>query len=131
MNRAIQHNEGLTLIQHSEQAQFGPITEARIRGVPEPLQRYLRYAQVVNKAPISTVRLKQEGAMRIQPGKPWLPMVANQCFTTTSSGVPLARHDAILPFVWVSATDQFSQNHGTMRIKLLSVAQWEMHMGLQ
>jgi hypothetical protein len=59
--------DGLALLQHDEQAQTGAITEAQVLGLPEPLQRYLRNAQVVGKEPIRTVRLKQRGFMRLQP----------------------------------------------------------------
>lgn len=43
----------------------------------------MKHRRVVGKEPIHTVRLKQQGAMRTQPGQKWLPMVAEQSFTTT------------------------------------------------
>jgi hypothetical protein len=89
-------------------------------GLPEQMQRYLRYAQVVGKAPIRTVRLTQDGVMRTQPGQKWLPFVAQQYFTTKPPAFLWHATMRFLPFVWVSATDQFSQGHGSMRIKLLS-----------
>jgi hypothetical protein len=112
--------DGLSLLQHSEQAQSEAITEAQVLGLPEPLQRYLRYAQVVGKAPIRTVRLKQRGSMRIQPGQKWLPMVAEQYFTTAPPA--FLWHTTIRPFplVSISATDRFADDHGTMQIKLWS-----------
>lgn len=108
-------------MQHREQAQPGFISEDQVLGLPEPLQRYLRYALVVGKAPIRTVRLKQRGAMRTQPGQKWLPMVAEQYFTTKPPAFLWRTTMRFLPFAWVSAKDRFSQGHGSMRIKLLSV----------
>jgi hypothetical protein len=72
------HHEALALLQQSEQAQAMLITDAHLTGLPEPVQRYLRYAGVVGKAPIRTVRLKQHGWMRQQPGQKWMPLDAEQ-----------------------------------------------------
>ena len=119
MSRTIR-KAGLALLQHGEQAQLGAITEAQLLGLPEPVQRYLRYVQVVGKAPIRTVRLTQQGFMRMQPGQKWLPMVAEQYFTTTPPA--FLWHTTIHPFplVSISATDRFSDGHGSMRIQLWS-----------
>ena len=120
MNRTILHHDRLTLVQHSERAQSEFISEAQVLGLPEPMQRYLRYARVVGKAPIHTVRLKQEGVMRTQPSQKWLPFVAQQSFTTAPPSFLWHATMRLLPFVWVSATDRLSQGHGSMRIKFLS-----------
>src|SRR5207248_3007576 len=66
------------------------------------------------------VRLKQQGFMRTQPGQKWLPLIAEQYFTTTPPA--FLWHCTMRPFplVWISATDRFSEGHGNMRIKLLS-----------
>jgi hypothetical protein len=114
------HNEALALFQKSEQTPPGLITQAQMVGLPEPVQRYLSYAQVVGKEPIRTVRLKQQGFMRMQPGQKWLSMVAEQYVTTTPPA--FLWHTAIqsFPLVSISGTDRFSAGHGSMRIKLLS-----------
>ena len=62
------HNDGISLLQHAEQDQSGPITEDQILALPEPVQRYLKYAQVEGKEPVRTVRLAQKGYMRQKPG---------------------------------------------------------------
>jgi len=120
MNRTIQ-NEALALLQQSEPAQPVLITDAHLTGLPEVLQRYLRYAGVVDKAPISTVRLTQQGVMKQQPGQKWMSMVAEQYFTTKPPA--FLWHCTMRPFplVWISATDRFTGGHGNMVIKLLSV----------
>ncbi len=115
------HNDGLALLKRGEQAPPGLITQAQMVGLPEPVQRYLSYAQVVGKEPIRTVRLKQQGFMRMQPGQKWMPLVAEQYFT--SNPPAFLWHCTVRPFplVGISATDRFSDSHGSMRIKLLSV----------
>ena len=37
------------------------ITEEDLKGLPEPVQRYLRYTQIIGKEKARTVRLKQRG----------------------------------------------------------------------
>lgn len=40
------------------------VTERDLEGLPEPVQRYLGYTQIIGKERIGTVRLKQEGSIR-------------------------------------------------------------------
>ncbi len=119
MNRTIQH-EALTLLQHSEQAQHGLITDAQVLCLPEPMQRYLSYTQVIGKELIRTVRLTQQGVMRQQPDQKWMPLVAEQYFTTKPPAFLWHCTMRPFPFVWISATDRFTGGHGSMVIKLLS-----------
>lgn len=119
--RSMKHNDGLALVHQSKQAQHGLITEAQVQGLPEPMQRYLSYAQVVGKESIRTVRLSQQGVMRTQPNQKWLPFVAQQYFTTIPSAFLWHARMRPFPLVWISATDRFSEGQGNMRIKLLSV----------
>lgn len=119
MSRTIR-NETRELLQHSQQARPALITEAQVRRLPAPVQRYLRYAQVVGKEPIRTVRLKQQGVMRTQPGQKWMPVVAEQYFTTQPPAFLWYATMRPFPLVWISGIDRFSDGHGSMRIKLLS-----------
>lgn len=120
MRRTI-HNDGLALLQHGEQAQSGPVSEAQMMRLPEPVQRYLRYAQVRGQEPIRTVRLTQQGVMRTHPDQRWLPFVAQQYFTTTPPAFLWHATMRLLPYIWISATDRYSEGHGNMGIKLMSV----------
>lgn len=114
------HHEALALLQQCERMQPGPITEAQVMRLPEPMQRYLRYAGVVGKEPMRTVRLKQRGFLRQRPDQRWMPLVAEQYFTTKPAA--FLWHCAMrpVPLAWVSATDRFTGGHGSMVIKLLS-----------
>ena len=115
------HNDGLALLQHAEEEQPGLITEEQVMALPLPVQRYLTYAQVVGKAPVRMVRLKQKGFIRQQPGQKWFPMDAEQYFTTTPPALLWHAKMRPFPLVWISATDRFSDGHGSMRIKPLSL----------
>lgn len=62
------------------------VTEADLDGLPEPVQRYLRYAGVVGRQRIRTARLEQTGAMRISPDHPWQSLVATEHFAVFPIG---------------------------------------------
>lgn len=58
--------------------------------------------------------------MRTQPGQKWIPLVAEQYFTTTPPAFVWNCTMRLFPLAWISATDQFTGGHGRMIIKLLS-----------
>jgi hypothetical protein len=118
--RRTRHNEAFELLPQDKQVPPVLITEAHLLILPEPVQRYLRYAHVVGKETIRTVRLKQTGFMRLQPNQKWLPMVAEQYFSTDPPSY--LWHGTIQPFplVSMSGTDRFSDGHGNMHIQLFS-----------
>jgi hypothetical protein len=116
-----QQNEGLVLVQHAEREQLGPITEDQVLAMPVYLQSYMKYAQVIGKEPVRTVRLAQKGYMRQKPGQKWIPLTAEQYFTATPHAFLWQGTMRLFPFFWMTGTDRFSEGHGTMRIKLLSV----------
>lgn len=120
--RSTIRNSALELWQQSQQhTPLHLITDADVLRLPEAAQRYLRYTRVVGKEPIQTVRLKQRGFFRTQPGQKWLPMVAEQYFTTNPPA--FLWHGKIRPFplISISAKDRFSDGHGSLRVKLLSL----------
>ena len=96
------------------------ITEEQLAGLPEPVRRYLTFAQVVGKEPIRTVCLKQHGAMPMGEGGTWHPLTAEQYVTTTPPAFLLYGTLHPLPLVSVSATDKYADGHGTMQITALS-----------
>ncbi len=111
-------NEALALLQQGQQAHPVIITEAHLLGLPEPVQRYLRYSQVVGKETIRTVRLKQIGKMRQSAQQSWMNLDAEEYYsvnppgflwvgTTRKAGLPLVR-----------ARDRYWYGKGNMQIKL-------------
>jgi len=97
------------------------ITVEMISDLPEPVQRYMRYTGIVGKPWIDNVWLKQIGKFRQGLEKPWMPMVAEQTYTTNPAG-----------FVWdakfktagvpiLRATDRYVNGKGHMFGKLAGV----------
>ncbi len=117
MNRTIS-NEALALLQQGQQPHPVLITEAHLLGLPEPVQRYLSYSQVVGKETIRTVRLKQIGKFRQSTQQPWMKLDAEEYYSVNPPG-----------FVWVGtlrkaglplvgARDRYRDGKGNMLIKL-------------
>jgi hypothetical protein len=120
MRRTIR-NFALERLQRSEHTPPALITEADVLRLPEAMQRYLRYTRVVGKEPIQTVRLKQRGLFRTQPGQKWLPMVAEEYFTTKPFAFLWCGKIRLVPLISISAWDRFSDGHGSLLVKLLSL----------
>jgi uncharacterized protein DUF6544 len=117
MNRTIR-NEARELLQQAEQEHPVHITEAHLLGLPEVVQRYLRYSQVVGKETIRTVRLKQIGKFRQSAQQPWMKLDAEEYYSVNPPG-----------FLWVGtirkaglpvvrARDRYRDGKGNMQIKL-------------
>lgn len=53
------------------------LTDSDLQAIPEPVQRYLRYAGVVNKPKVKNVRIVFEGEMR-DKGKDYFPFTSEQ-----------------------------------------------------
>jgi hypothetical protein len=97
------------------------VTEEMLAGLPEPAQRYLRYAGVVGRPMVDTVRLRQRCRMRPGPGMPSFPLVAEQWYTVDPPGFIW---DATVPvegLPLVRGRDGYLEGRGLMTIRLGSV----------
>jgi hypothetical protein len=98
------------------------ITETDLAPLPEPVQRYLRYTQVLGKPRIRCAKVRQTGLMRTSPTQKWMPVEAVQY--TTLAG-PLSRmwyaRIRIGPFTLLKGYDRYDNGAGYMQIQLLSM----------
>lgn len=69
-----------------ETSQEKLVTEDMLEGLPAPVHRYLNYTGAVGKPWVRTVHLKQTGRFRQALERPWMPMVAEQSYTTDPPG---------------------------------------------
>ncbi len=58
------------------------ITAKMLADLPDPVQRYMAYSNVIGKPWTRTVRLKQVGRFRQGADKGWMPMSARQYYWT-------------------------------------------------
>lgn len=97
------------------------ITEADLAGLPPVVQRWLKRANIIGKERIYTVHLFQKGKMRTTPQGAWMPVEAEQYFTTDSPGFIWVADVKMMPILHLSGRDKFVNGKGNMLIKALSL----------
>lgn len=113
-------NEAKELFNKSAKISPDVLTEEDIKGLPEPVQRHLKYAQIIGKEKIRNVRLKQKGFLRQKEGQKWMPLEAEQYYTTDPPAFIWAGKIKAAPLFSITARDMYSEGKGNMLIKLLS-----------
>jgi hypothetical protein len=113
--------EAQAILQQAQASDSQPIAETDLLKFPEPMQRYLRYSQIVGKSPISTVRLQQKGRFKTQPSGAGMPFVAEQYFTINPPAFLWEANVSAFPLVSIAVKDSLSQGHGSISAKLLSL----------
>ncbi|HZD60690.1 MAG TPA: DUF6544 family protein, partial [Anaerolineae bacterium] len=109
------------LLKNHQQTKNAKITEADIKDLPAPVQKYLHYTGIIGKERVATVRLRQKGAMRLKPGGKWIPLEAEEYYAVDNPGFVWRGQLAMAPLLTVSAHDIYLDGTGNMHIKLLSV----------
>jgi hypothetical protein len=97
-----------------------PVTEADLAPLPQPVQRYLRYAGVVGRSRVQSARIALAGEMRPAPDAAWMPITAEQhSFFDRPERIFLMRASRSgVPF---EALHLYAGDAATMRVKLASV----------
>jgi len=105
-------------LQQGQQAHPVLIMESNLLGLPEVVQRYLRYSQVVGKEPIRTVRLKQIGKIRQSAQQPWMKLDAEEYYSVNPPGFLWVGTMRKAGFPVVRAWDRYRGGKGNMQLKL-------------
>ncbi|MDI3341282.1 MAG: hypothetical protein QJR03_12205 [Sphaerobacter sp.] len=101
------------------------VSDAMLRDLPAPVQRYLRYTGVVGQPLVRTVHLRQTGRMRLVPGQPWLQLTAVQHFSVQPPGFVWDGTLHLGPLPLARGRDRYRDGAGHMLVKvgsLLTVA---------
>ncbi len=104
----------------SEQNEF-VVTAEMLDPLPEPVQRYMRFSDVIGKPWIQTIRLHQSGRFRTGADRPWMAMRATQTYTTKP---PSFRWDArfkLFGLPLLRAQDHYESGHAHMFGKLAGI----------
>lgn len=121
VTRSIQFNQQVKAL-FSSPKNITPITFncEQLSGLPEPVQRYFKYALKEGQPYISYARLRHGGQFRTNPNQRWMSINGQQYYTTEEPG-----------FVWlgkvpakaslISAIDMYQRGRGSMDVKLLSI----------
>lgn len=98
-----------------------PVTAEMLQDLPEPVQRYMTYTGVVGRPWIHTVRVRQSGRFRLGQDRPWMPMAAEQCFTTNPPGFIWKARFKMAGLWLLSARDTYKAGHGHMFGKVAGI----------
>jgi len=112
-------NEADDMLARVSDGSPGVLTEANLQGLPEPVQRWLRYSNVVGKPRPLTVRLKQEGQFRQAEGRDFLPLEAEQYFTVDPPAFLWQARLRMAPLVSMAGRDRYAGGRGDMDMRLL------------
>lgn len=88
-------------------------------GLPEPVQRYLRFTGVVGTPLVRKVHLRQKGRMLLGRGQPWVPLKAEQWYTVPP-GFVWDGALCVAPLPVVRARDMYRSGEGHMLIKAVA-----------
>jgi hypothetical protein len=97
------------------------VTEADLVGLPEPVQRWLRWSNVVGTAYPVTVRLRQEGEFRMGQDRGWMPFTAQEYYTTDPPGYVWKVIFRMAPLVTVRGRDRYADGQASILMRLLSL----------
>jgi len=108
------------LTEEGSKAQSKTFSFNDLEGLPEPVQRYFKYALKDGQEYIRFVRLKQVGEFRMKENQSWMPIKAEQYFTTEVPAFLWRVKLMMAPFIWIEGRDMYYQGKGNMLIKILS-----------
>ncbi len=97
------------------------LREADLAGLPEPVQRWLRYSQVMGRERPVTVRLKQVGQFRLGEEQGWMPFTAEQYYTTDPPGFVWAARFQLAPLLSIVGRDRYTAGTGSIVMRLMSL----------
>ncbi|TVR75408.1 MAG: hypothetical protein EA415_04030 [Sphaerobacteraceae bacterium] len=119
-NRSVNH-EISDLFQRTSAAEPAILSEADIEHLPAPVQRWLHYSNVVGRERPETVRLKQEGEIRLGPDEAWMPFTAEQYYTTDPPSFIWKIDTSMMSVIPISGRDRYVDGRGNMTIKVASL----------
>src|SRR4030067_3087429 len=97
------------------------VTQEMLKGLPEPVQRYLASSGVLGKPIPRTIRLKQVGKIRQDEKSAWMKLEAVEYYSTTPPGFIWKAFLPTRRFPMTLGWDAYLNGRGSMLIKMLSL----------
>ncbi len=94
------------------------VTADMLLNLPEAAQRYLNYAGIVGQPWIDTVRLTYTGLFRLGADRPWMPIKAEQFYTTNPPSFHWKARFKMFGVWMVKGDDTYQAGHGHMYGKI-------------
>ena len=106
------------LLSRGDAAESATLDEADLAGLPEPVQRWLRWSGVVGKPIPTTVRLRQEGELRVGEFG-WMPFTAEEYYATAQPAFVWKANVRMAPGITVVGQDRYIEGEGLLEMRLL------------
>ncbi len=90
------------------------VTAEMLRNLPAPVQRYMTNTGVVGKPWINTVRIRYTGKFRTAADRPWMPIRAEQFYTTHPPAFLWKARFKMAGLWLMSGQDMYKAGHGHM-----------------
>lgn len=97
------------------------VTASDIAALPPIVQRWLTHTGVVGREAAHVAHVHQQGEMRLTPDGAWMPVRAEQWFTTQTPGFLWLADVGSGSFMQFAGRDTYHSKHGNMLIKLFSL----------
>lgn len=107
------------LVRSSSQQRIA--VEEDLAELPEPVQYWLSSAGIVGQPIPRTIRLRQEGEIRLGPDQPWMPFHADQYYTIDPVAFIWRVSASAAPGLFIRGVDSFRDGRGSMQMKPLAL----------
>lgn len=108
-------------MENSRESDKQLVTSDMLKRLPAPVQRYMAYTGVVGTPWIDTVRLKQAGKFRQGPDRPWMPVAAEEFYTTDPPSLIWNARFKVAGLPILRAKDKYESGRGHMFGKLAGI----------
>lgn len=90
------------------------VSRDMLANLPEPVQRYMNWSGVIGQPWTRTAYIKQTGQFRQGFDRPWMPMTAEQVFTTSPPGMVWNARFKLYGLSLMRARDTYKDGQGHM-----------------
>lgn len=109
------------LFQYQGEIPWRAISKDDLKKQPPSVQKWMISAGVVGKERINTAWISQEGTMKTEEGKAWMPFMAEYYYTLDKPGFVWYTRVQAAPLVFLIGRDKLFKGQGSMLIKLFSL----------
>ena len=111
-------NEIQNILSEYKDIQPDILTKDEIKHLPTPVQKYIEYTGAIGKEKAITVRLKQVGQMKMNEDSGWVPLEAEEYYTTDKPSFMWYGVIKSSPLFFAKGYDKYINGFGNLIIKL-------------
>jgi hypothetical protein len=98
-----------------------PVDRADLQRLPAPVARWLEASGIVGRPRVGTVWLRQRGSFRAAADGAWMPIQAEQWFSTDPPGFVWRVDATMVHLIPIAGRDKYAAGRGQMLIKVGSL----------